>query len=134
MKIIKHIFFGFVLLLMVFGCKKEPFDYRYLYAGDWDFVVETMTYHMDSLPTHTYSLKNEQGEIVLGEAWNEIIIRYSHGGELVTTVNENGKMFYDKPQSSYYYGRFDGNDKVHYRLRSGGIGGGSGVEVTGEKK
>ncbi len=117
-----------MLCFFVFGCKKNPFDYRTKYLGNYVFVVHSSSYNpLDGLIDTTFSIN---GEIEYGSEKNTILI--SFGGSTGTDfkIYEDGTV-----DINYCSGEFETTDKLVYSCyRNESPSAHSSLDVEGEKK
>jgi hypothetical protein len=127
--LMKRSFTFFVLLLLVIGCKKDPFDNRSKYLGDYTFsITKTTAMSTDNFVDTTYSYL---GTIKSGSDNNSVIIHFSDNLYAVMDLYEDGSLekYFD---GGYLVGEFESAEKVKfvYSLSGGGIRYG----VKGDKK
>ena len=126
----------FIFLVIVLGihcasCEKILFDYRNKYCGDWYFTNIYRSWDMDNPENNSRDTGYYNGSIWY-ENKDHIKIEYSSNHTIEFEINKNGEITLD----SYYPvgGKFSDENTVQFSLHSGGMGGGSGVTVTGKKR
>ncbi len=126
----KKIFFVFCCVIL-FSCKKHPFDYRAKYIGNYNFTFHYVRglpppYHVDT----TYY---DTGKINYGSDINKISIYFSGGNKNEFVLYEDGTL----AESDYYYdasGEFASSNDIIYSFSGGGLGCACTITVTGQKK
>lgn len=120
--------------LGLIGCKKNPFDYRTKFVGDYSFEVNEryITDYPNSISDTTYSY---EGQIDYGTMENTIVILFAetHGREI--ELFEDGTM--GECYNCWKYeleGEFKAKDELEFFLRDGSQGFTWIYRVTGEKK
>jgi len=125
----KHIFFVLFFCLVIFGCKKHPFDYRNKFLGNYKFNVHKYDSEggITTLDTTIYN-----GEITYGSDKNTIYITYSKNSHFETSLNEDGQLgMYSK---SNIYGKFESTHHIIFRLEWKEMFGNYYIrEVTGDR-
>ena len=126
MKIIKILLIFFYVLVM-FGCKKHPLDYRNKFLGDYTFSVHYSwwIYQQGSFDT-TYS---NEGKMEYGSDPHMVRAALSGGDSFEFTVYEDGTI-----QGNQCLGEFESVRKVKFSCYYGGLGGRTNYDVTGDKK
>jgi hypothetical protein len=112
-----------IICLFIFGCKKHPFDYRNKFIGNYNFSVNEYTWIMGGPnwdTTYTF-----HGKITYGSSDNTVLISYCKDCSCEFTIYEDGTLGNS--------GKFDSPKQVSFSLHSGGLGGGWGNNVTGNK-
>lgn len=122
-------FLLFVLVLSVFGCKKDPFDSRTKYLGDYNFsVTKTTAMSTDTPVDTTYSYL---GTIKTGSENNTVIIHFSDDLSVEMNLFEDGSLENYYNFGYYLVGEFESAEKVKFVYS---VIGGSRYGVTGGKK
>jgi hypothetical protein len=129
---VRKIFTVILLFLLVSGCKKNPFDYRTKFVGDYDFTVHLATYNINGWPT-SYTTYLYKGKIWYDGNETMVSIEFSANQSVSVNLYEDGSM-----KSFYVNGEFESTKKVQFRLR---VLSGSGIQyfgaeyvVAGDKK
>lgn len=122
--LMKRSFSFFVLLLLVIGCKKDPFDNRSKYIGDYTFTLTKTT--AQSIDT-TYSYA---GTVRSGSNNNSVIIHFSDGLSFEVDLYEDGSLekYFD---GGSLFGEFESAEKVKFVYSENY---GSRYGVKGDKK
>lgn len=119
-----------VAVLIGFGCKKEPKDYRSQYVGNWEFTVNKTKFDnsigMESEPTIVYP-----GRVRTVDD-RKLKFNYTAGDSIVLEIDEAGK-FSEFP-TPYCTGNFTDPSKLYLYLRWGGLGIGGWHEINAIKK
>lgn len=131
----KKVHIALLLLLFValnYGCKKNPFDYRTKYLGDYEFVDSWSSWSMVG-PSNSSGVNYSTGKVEYG---NDKTIRI--------TLNSNNPHFHEfdidrdgnlsLQSGGGSIGKFQSRKKVSFSLTSGGLGGGGTDNITGTKK
>ena len=110
-------------------------DYRAQWTGDWDFEVERNWWnYLTGVSGHDtiYYL----GKISLGDAANELYIKYYNGGDgtMLLQVDKAGELSGFQTGSGGSSGSFEGDNNVYIYLRWGGQGGGAIYKIKGIKR
>ena len=126
--LMKRLFFFAVFLLLATGCKKDPFDHRSKYLGDYNFTVAKTTAMATDTPVDTtYSYL---GTIKTGSENNTVIIHFSDDLSVEMDLFEDGSL--EKySYGDYIVGEFESAEKVKFVYS---VIGGSRYGVTGGKK
>jgi hypothetical protein len=117
-----------LFLCSLFGCKKDPFDYRTKYLGDYNFVI-----HYDSwnpLSGHIDTTYSKDGKIDYGSDENTIFIFFNGSIADELTVYEDGTI----GDNYFKGGEFETTNKIKYSYYWGSQGSATYGKVTGEKK
>jgi hypothetical protein len=125
-KMKKFTIFIFIVIFL-YGCKKDPFDYRSKFIGDYNFVIHAKTsygiqgnmYNFDT--TYTYP-----GKIDFGP--NENTIQISYPDLVYPVLYEDGTM-----SGNGYRGEFESENKINLTFGFYSPGGGTTYTITGEK-
>lgn len=128
--------FIFLLLFSIFlnsGCKKNPFDYRTKYLGDYEFVDSWSSWSMVG-PSNSSGVNYSTGKVEYG---NDKTIRITLNSNNPTYFHEfdidrDGNLSLQSGGGSI--GKFQSRKKVSFSLTSGGLGGGGTDNITGTKK
>jgi hypothetical protein len=133
-KMKKYVNLLWVLLLMIvlIGCKKEPFNYRNKFLGDWKFNVERFELNTDSIGYYYHDSLTYFGQIKYGNSKDQIHIEYSNDNSVNLTIDKENIL--SNFPSQYCSGAFEGHEKLHLYLKWGGLGGGINHIVDGEKQ
>ena len=119
-----------MISLILFGCKKKPFDYRNKFIGDWNFKVNTSSFNTTTNYFHSDSLYYI-GEIKYGDHKDELFIQYTSTNSLTLKIDKDDKLS-DFP-TQHSNGEFENKNKLKIYLKSGGLGGGSSQLINGIK-
>ena len=125
----KKIFTGIIFCLLLFGCKKEKFDYRNKFTGDYVFIEHghfwaLLFYDYDT--TYTFN-----GKVSLGTKDNTIKLG---GISEEPTIYEDGSLYLNLGYSEYYFGgEFESSTNLKYSYGQNAPGGGFDLEITGIK-
>lgn len=126
----------FVLLLasslFIIGCKKQPFDHRNKYVGEWEFKVHRSELNTDSIGYYEHDSLVYTGEVTYGSNENELLIQYTQGNSITLTISKEGIL--SGFPTHYCNGEFRDKDKLHLYLKWGGLGGGITHVIDGEKE
>lgn len=117
-------------VLIGFGCKKEPVDYRSRYVGTWDFHVERINYDA-SAGTESESL-TYTGPISYVDT-DKLNIRYTSENALELAVDRLGKLSLPSNTSVYCSGHFDEAGKMSLTIRWGSQTLGARHNINGQK-
>lgn len=80
-------------MLILFSCKKNPFDYRSKYEGEWDFNVVNSTKIVTIDSVVEYKEYQYQGTIKASKGDHDLVITYSSWEEpLLLAVNKDGEL------------------------------------------
>jgi len=124
-------FLLFVLVLSVFGCKKDPLDSRTQYLGDYNFsVAKTTAMATDTPVDTTYSYL---GTIKAGSENKTVTICFSDNLSVEMDLFEDGSLekYFN---GGYLVGEFESSAKVKFVYSRNGLDYGSRYGVTGGKK
>ena len=110
--------------LIMFGCKKNPFDYRNKYLGNYNFVVHETAWVL-AIGTTLDTTFSYNGKVSYGSDEHTVLINFSKNVSIEPVIYEDGYL--------EVYGEFESTKRVSFGFRSGGLGGGSTWNVTGEK-
>jgi len=132
MKIHRKIYWLLLGLLIFTNCKKEPFNYRNKFLGEWEFKVDRTEFNTDSVGYYYHDSLTFFGKIKYGTNDDEILIEYSNDNSIMLKIDKENIL--SNFPSHYCNGEFDGKEKIHLYLRWGGLGGGVTHTIDGEKK
>lgn len=132
MKKQRQLFWLLLGLIFIIGCKKEPFDYRNKFLGDWEFKVERTELNTDSIGYYYHDYFTYVGQIKYGSNDDELLIEYSDDNSIMLKIDKEDVL--SNFPTHYCSGEFDGKDRIHLYLKWGGLGGGVTHIVDGEKK
>jgi hypothetical protein len=100
-----------LLCLVIAGCKKNPFDYRTKFVGDYNCTVHLTTLNFNgyivSDTTYLYRVK-----IWYDENETMVSVEYSGSQPQIVRLYEDGSM-----RSYYVYGEFESTKRVRFRVR-----------------
>jgi hypothetical protein len=97
---------GIFIILVFFGCEKEKSDYRTKYSGTFEFRDYITAVNPEG--GGTMSILYYTGEVIVGEAENDLIINDT----LKIVINEDGLLEgYDGKNG---YGEYISNDSFSY--------------------
>ena len=116
-----------LICILIFGCKKNPFDYRAKYLGDYSFAIHSSSWNPLSQLDTTYTM---QGKIDYGSDKNTISIFFS--GSSVPqefTIYEDGTI-----ENGGCGGEFESANKIKYSCYWASPGAHASKTVDGEKK
>jgi hypothetical protein len=116
-----------LLGLLLFSCKKDPFDYRSKFLGDYNFVIHAITsygiqgnmYTLDT--TYTYLGKIDYGS-------EENMIQISYPNIVYSNLYEDGTI-----SGLGCKGEFETENKINVTFGFYSPGGGTTYYITGEK-
>ena len=114
-------------LFAIIGCKKDPFDYRTKYIGDYTFLIHSKTYIMFDPPIDTSYYQD--GYIGYGSEKDKIVISLSGKRATEYTIYEDGTI-----GENACRGEFESSKKIRYSCSWGSQATKIHEEVTGEKK
>jgi hypothetical protein len=123
----KKLFTILFCCLVLFGCKKNIFDYRSKFLGNYNFSVHesAWTIYGQTLDT-SYSYN---GTISYGKSGDKsLTINYSEKASTEAILYEDGSIKF-----SYLSGEFESTKKIRFKAEYQGLGGGTASYVTGEK-
>lgn len=114
-----------------YGCKKNPFDYRTKYIGDYTFTDSWTSYNMAASPPTNSGIRETNGKIEYGE----------QGFLKVTFDNNRPDWFHDLQvdregnltENTRDVGKISRNS-INYHNYVSGLGGGSTTNISGKKK
>jgi hypothetical protein len=122
----KKIFTILFCCLVLFGCKKNIFDYRSKFVGDYNFTVQLSTvdiYNQTADSTYFYK----------GKIWYD-------GNETCVSIDFSGyrpeivKLYEDGSMKSYYVnGEFESTKKVKFNVFYNNLGGSGEYSIVGDK-
>ena len=120
----RKLFTIFLFCVLISGCKKDPFDYRTKFVGDYDFTVHLTTFNINGWPTSdiTYPYK---GKIWYDENETMVSLKFSGNQSVIVKLYEDGSM-----KSFYVNGEFESTKKVRFRVL---VLSGSGIQYFGAK-
>jgi hypothetical protein len=119
-----------------FGCKKQLFDYRNKYTGDYDFVY-TYNSWMMNIGYYDSGTLNYSGKVYYDKKSEGVIkINYLSNAVLELTIDKSGNLTLPCGATA---GRFESKNKVRLSYSTGscpggGMGGGTNYLITGTKK
>ncbi len=126
----KKIFTGFIFCLLLFGCKKEKFDYRNKFIGDYNFSIHTTAWGSQTMDT-TYSYN---GSIKSSTTDDKINIYFLENYSLEPIIYEDGSLVLNMTYSYHFKGEFESTTKAKFFYSGGGLGGGGSYDVIGIKQ
>lgn len=129
----KNIFIALFCCIILNGCKKEPFDYRNKFLGNYTFSVQEWTFNVYGVGVSTDTTFLFNGNISYGSDRNSILITYSTNVSVEPTIYEDG-TFKGYGGDNSFSGAFESSKKVTFSYKYGGLGGYSSGIVTGERK
>lgn len=115
--------------ILIFGCKKNAFDYRGKFLGDYIFVVHNSSWYSGNVQIDTaYTI---DGSVDYGPEKNSVLIS-SSAFSLQATVYEDGTLegYWDNNGN----GEFVSAKQITYSVHSYWPGGSYSKDITGEKK
>lgn len=130
----KHFLVVFTFLLLVIGCKKNPFDYRTKYIGKWNFTVHQRSWTLNGNNNDT--TYQTVGTIKYGSESNELNFHPYENLDskyvMIVTKKDSliGKVS-DPHQSGE--GKFLSKKEVEFTFMANYLGGGGRSDVTGKK-
>jgi len=125
-------FICFIAILVAFvACKKEPFNYRNKYIGDWKFTVNRREFNIDSIGHSESETIVYDGIIKYGEHGNQLVIEYYPNQSITVAIDKEGALS-EFPR--YCSGEFGGSNVLKLSLYYGGLGGGISYSVYATKK
>jgi hypothetical protein len=119
--------------LLFIQCKKNPFDYRNKFLGNYSFVVHAWYWNYPVIGQHldtTYFYNN--GTVSLGAYENTIIINYLENRHVETKIYEDGTIE-DVNHYNPIVGEFESKTILKFNYRDGGLGSGGYFEISGNK-
>jgi len=130
--------------VLVTACKKsdggqpppEDSDFRSQWVGDWDFVVERKWFNLGE-GTFGQDTVYYTGKINYGTTSDELSIKYlEQWDSILVKVNEEGELLSIVPAYLYFSGKskFEGKNKVYFKIKEDALGGGGTDIVDGIKK
>lgn len=127
----KKIFLLASFCVAFLGCKKNPFDFRSKFIGDYNFQIQASSYYgvgpYFSSHDTTYSI---DGNIVCGSENDKISISFANqNGSSEFTIYEDGTI-----EDGNCSGEFESTHTVKYSCFWGSPGAGTYETVTGKKK
>ena len=123
-----------LVLIVLFGCKKNPFDYRTKYFGDYNFAIHKTTWTILGQTTDT--TYNSTGIVDYSEENNTILISFSENVFSEFTIYEDGTLDQcqcNQTPSSFASGEFESSKKIRISYGYGGLGARTNYGITGEK-
>jgi len=134
--LVKNTCFLLVFLNIFIACNNnsETDDYRYKFAGSYDFVTISRQFSMlDS--TCNIDTVSYCGRVYFSDtlASNEIVIQYLQHKSPLLTVDEKG-IISDPGYCNDTFGEFIGDSAVSLLYRWGGLGGGGSQSIEGKKR
>lgn len=126
----KNTILTLIVLVAMTACKKDPFDYRTKYVGDYNFVVERQTIASPdgNVSDTTYTL---EGTIDYGSDDNAISILFSGNNTPETfTLYEDGTIRMGTACS----GEFESTNRIKYSCYWASPGAHTDQNVSGVKK
>lgn len=128
----KKIFFLLLLSSLLWSCKKNLFDYRNKFIGDYNFLVHKTAWSLSGpFIDTTYSY---QGRIQIGSASDKIFINFSEITSMETYIYEDGTVSISFSPHQSLIGEFESTKALKFILSNNGLGGGSNYTVSGRKK
>ncbi|CAN5509448.1 hypothetical protein BH10BAC1_BH10BAC1_09900 [soil metagenome] len=123
----------FAVLILIVSCKKNPFDYRTKYIGDYDFVNSWTSYNMSATPPTSSGITYSTGKIDYGKDGMVNIIFDNNFPTFVAElkIDRDGNLSFTNGLKA---GQCQSRKKMHYSYSGGGLGGGSTSSITGTKK
>jgi len=115
--------------IFIFGCKKNPFDFRNKFLGDYIFVVHNSSWYSGNVQMDTtYTI---DGTVDYGQEKNSVLIS-SSAFSLQATVYEDGTIegYWDNNGK----GEFISTKQITYSVHSYWPDGNYSQDITGEKK
>jgi hypothetical protein len=120
-----------MICLMIFGCKKNPFDYRSKFIGNYNFVVHEIVWEGGTmLLDSTYSFF---GNVTLGSISSTVMINFKDNFSIEPKVFEDGSLEGPESHTLHLSGEFESTKEVKFKYSNGGLGGGGNYDVTGNK-
>ena len=124
------VFLAFSILLIA-GCKKNPFDYRTKYIGDYDFLRNYTSWVTGG--STTSGTISKTGRVEYGDK-GEINIIFDANDPThynVYKIDRDGNLTYTSGGDA---GKFESKNKVYYEQTTTFSGGGGTSNTTGTKK
>jgi hypothetical protein len=125
-----------VINTIPFSCKKQLFDYRNKYTGDYDFTYSYSSWIVNQ-GTVSSGTSNYSGKVYYDKKSEGVIkINYEANTTLELNIDRNGNLTL---LCGVQAGKFESKNKVTLNYGTGscagsGMGGGSNYSVTGIKK
>jgi hypothetical protein len=123
---------AFFIFLLVYSCKKKPFDYRNKYTGNWNFKVYITELNTDSIGYYYFDSISYNGSIKYGEADDQIQINYTPQNSVTLTLSDKGEL--SNFPANYAGGEFFKTDNLSLYLKWGGLGGGTTHQIRANRK
>ena len=117
---------------MMYGCKKEPVDYRTKFLGNYTFNVHYTSYW--GWPPNTGSIDTTytyNGTVVPGSEKETVLISFSNNQSFERAIYEEGSMENYFP---YFSGEFESENKIKFHIWNHTLGYNYYYDITGEKK
>jgi len=125
-----------ILFSLIFSsaCKKNPFDFRSKYTGDYEFTYSYSSWNIN-VGVYDADTLYYAGNIYY-ENDGKIIINYYSGTELELGIDKDGNLSLSCGASA---GKFDNSSSVSIDYSTGscpgsGLGGGTNYTIRGTKK
>lgn len=128
----KKCFIVLFCFIALAGCKKNPFDFRSKYLGNYNFSIHRTAWTLSGPTLDTTYFYT--GEVEKGSETNTAIISFSESVSIETDIYEDGTISVNHPPHQSLQGEFESAKEVKFKLANSGLGGGSAYDVTGVKK
>ncbi len=120
-------------LLLFAQCKKNPFNYRTKYLGDYTFTVHKILWSMSPLGTNIDTNYFYDGKIEYGTIKNTMLIHFSENNTVEVIVSKDGLISNDNDYDPVT-GKFESKTSMNFSYHLGGLGSGGSYGVSGTKK
>lgn len=133
-KNIKNLFAIIFCIMVIAGCKKNPFDYRSKFLGDYNFTVHFTSYGGGVNPiVSTDTVYNYIGKVEFGTKNNTVLISFSDGLSFEPTIYEDLTLDNYGGNPSFN-GEFESKTKIKFDYHYWRLSGNDNYFVTGIKK
>jgi hypothetical protein len=120
-------------VLLAAGCEKQPLDYRNKFIGDYQFSVYYSYWTLPNISDDTSYTAD--GRVWYGSDPHTVLITIADALSFEYTVYEDGTLEASSSGDPWNnYGEFESTRKIKFTYTSGGLGGRSQFEISGEKK
>jgi len=119
--------------ILIFGCKKNPFDYRNKFIGDYNYTVHANLSNCPVIGHFLDTTYSYNGKVLLGTQDNTIIIYLSENCSIEPTIYEDGSL--EHLSLDYdIHGEFESKTSLKFHYGVGGLGGHAYYDYSGTKQ
>lgn len=121
-----------IICLLLFGCKKNPFDYRSKFIGNYIFSAHITTFNVYGPGIYTDTTYSYNGNVA-SSSYNDCVKVYFSENIFVEPIIYEDGTLEGKSYYQYFVGEFESTKKIKFTYFEGGLGGGTTYYISGEK-